>query len=586
MLVYSKKSFRVPPRQLARIIRAHVESQPLPGLQHAREWLVATGQLEQAILDASGDDGHASAATFAAADMFLAAREPQCPPRMRWYAHRLALALRAVEKTCTASEVDVRVPEGFAWYALYPDSYAQTAERWAQRFGPLRPRVSVIGIRSIGTTLAAVVAQTLRRSGVAVTRCITLRTAGAPFSRSAELPADFAPATYNIVVDEGPGLSGSSMASVARALESAGAGRQTIHFFAGHDSFPGPAADESVRRWWSAHRIWTTHPDSTIIHGRYLPDALSAEVQSWTGDPATGPAEPLGPDGWRAMAGLEFLPRAIAPALETPKKLVRLSSGRAIVLKFAGFDLCSTSPREDETSRDCPASIPPSRASHGWAAMPWVEGARLSARDGTPQFISTHLGPWIARSALGEMTAMEVRDALARILSALESWAESRGRTHSIAPLMFIADRESARSRTGPQRCYGDGRLAPHEWIRTPDGAIRKTDHWPHHRDHTWVGRQPIGWDLAGAEIEWELDGRRAQSLRHCVRHLTGYTCSATALALFKAGYCAFRAAAAHHSATMTSDPRLSGHLSRACEWYECRLRSALAELAAELALA
>lgn len=516
-------------------------------------------------------------------DLFLATRQAG-PSSIRWYAERLAHTLEAIEQNSTNSELEVRVPEGFAWYALYPDSYAQTSERWARQYGPLRPSVAVIGLRTIGTSLAAVVAQMLRRCGIMVTSCISLRTTGAPFSRKAELPAEFVPATYNIIVDEGPGLSGSSMVAVGRALEEAGASRERIHFFCGHAKGPGPPADGEVCRWWSSSRIWTTHPDSTIIHGRPLPDTLAVEVAAWAGEPAAGPVEPLGPEGWMARAGLGALPRAIAPVLETPKKLIRLTSGRAVVLKFAGFDLSSTGLWNGELPRDCPVSLSPLGVIQGWAVMPWVEGVRLSAQDGTVDFISRHLGPWIAQSALGEMPPGELREALNRIRSAIAAWAMSRGRNPAAVEFDSIVEREVVRSRAVPQRCYGDGRLAPHEWIRTAGGDIRKADWWPHQRDHTWVGRQPIGWDLAGAEIEWELDEQHAAALRQRVLHLTGYACSEPALAFFKAGYCAFRAAAAYISAVTTRDPRLRAHLFDACEWYEGRLEGALVQLQRELA--
>lgn len=75
--------------------------------------------------------------------------------------------------------VTVRIPEGFAWYALYPDTYAQTAKRWA-RHHPGR-HTTVFGLRSIGTSLGTVVAEQLRRCGVPVTRRFTLRPDGHPF---------------------------------------------------------------------------------------------------------------------------------------------------------------------------------------------------------------------------------------------------------------------------------------------------------------------------------------------------------------------------------------------------------------------
>ncbi|MDP8917228.1 MAG: hypothetical protein M3M95_08520, partial [Pseudomonadota bacterium] len=53
------------------------------------------------------------------------------------------------------TEIEVRIPEGFAFYALHPDLYAAAARRLPP--GDWR----VIGLRSIGTSLAAVAAAAL-----------------------------------------------------------------------------------------------------------------------------------------------------------------------------------------------------------------------------------------------------------------------------------------------------------------------------------------------------------------------------------------------------------------------------------------
>jgi hypothetical protein len=70
-------------------------------------------------------------------------------------------------------EVTARVPEGHAFYALYLEAHALAARRLALE-GPPR----VIGIRSIGTGLAAVAAAALGAPPP-----ITLRPAGHPFAR-------------------------------------------------------------------------------------------------------------------------------------------------------------------------------------------------------------------------------------------------------------------------------------------------------------------------------------------------------------------------------------------------------------------
>jgi hypothetical protein len=128
------------------------------------------------------------------------------------------------------------VPEGYAFYALHPALYAAAAAR----LPPADWRV--IGIRSIGTGLAAVAASALRAPPP-----VTVRPGGHPFSRelrlAPELKAEWAAHDGSFaVVDEGPGLSGSSFGAVADALERLGVPRERIAFLPGHGGDLGPSS--------------------------------------------------------------------------------------------------------------------------------------------------------------------------------------------------------------------------------------------------------------------------------------------------------------------------------------------------------
>jgi hypothetical protein len=50
-----------------------------------------------------------------------------------------------------------------------------------------------------------------------------------------------------------------------------------------------------------------------------------------------------------------------------------------------------------------------------------------------------------------------------------------------------------------------DGRMLPHEWLRTDNGWL-KTDALDHHDDHFFPGCQDIAWDVAGAAVEFGFD--------------------------------------------------------------------------------
>lgn len=80
-----------------------------------------------------------------------------------------------------------RTPEGFAFYGLDPEDYRTAAERF---IGATRPaRAVVIGIRTIGTVLGAVVTTTLRTAGLSVAS-YSVRPRGDPFERELRLAPD------------------------------------------------------------------------------------------------------------------------------------------------------------------------------------------------------------------------------------------------------------------------------------------------------------------------------------------------------------------------------------------------------------
>src|SRR4051794_21094103 len=72
-----------------------------------------------------------------------------------------------LESLHVADSLVVREPEGFAFYAVYPELYAMAARRLEPS-----PRRLVIGVRSIGTTLGAVVAREVRAAGFVTLRPI------------------------------------------------------------------------------------------------------------------------------------------------------------------------------------------------------------------------------------------------------------------------------------------------------------------------------------------------------------------------------------------------------------------------------
>ena len=570
MLIYAKRSFDVSPRLMARAIAREVASALALDQERVRRVLIACGQLEQGVADACDAAGELAPAADAAARLFVSCCRGEAAPDYGALSRALAAAA-----DLSTTPVSVRVPEGFAWYALYPESYVEAATVWA-RSRKTEASVAVLGLRSIGTTLARVVAAALRAEGVRVATCLTVRTSGHPYRRRAALPHGFRPADFHIVVDEGPGASGSSMAAVAETLAEAGADPARVLFLPGHTNGPGHAASEAVRRWWRPERVIPRAAEPRV-GGEPLNVALSRLAASFGNSAPVGPPLPFGTEAWLADTRLSRWPRALAPSLETPKRFQRLANGAGVLLRFSGLAVTGVDEARGLLVR---ATDSHRWQAHGWTAEPWIEGRRLTAADGDDNVIVHHLAPHIAASACETASARDIREGRMRIAAALEAWWEAGGskRGVTIGPAL---DHARSHFPGGIQLQAGDGRLAPHKWVRTPLGATHKTDRVGHDRDHTWVGRQALAWDLAGAEIEWELPPHRAALLHAEVRRLTGYAVEPRDRLFYRAGYACFRAAAARTSAAACSGD-MRAHLDAAAGWYEEQLVAALAGLASE----
>ncbi|MDG2570736.1 hypothetical protein P7L87_24600, partial [Vibrio parahaemolyticus] len=138
--------------------------------------------------------------------------------------------------------IHTKQAEGYAFYALYPENYLEAA-----RASGLGADTQVIGIRSIGTGLSALVA-----AAIGAPPPFTLRPTGHPFRREVKADPGLArklanQATSFAIVDEGPGLSGSSFGAAADWLDEAGVQRQRIHFFPSHEGTLGPQASTRHR---------------------------------------------------------------------------------------------------------------------------------------------------------------------------------------------------------------------------------------------------------------------------------------------------------------------------------------------------
>src|SRR5262245_6828355 len=244
---------------------------------------------------------------------------------------KLEGTFRTLVQLVLPDSVAVSAPEGYAYYGLYPETYLMAAAKY---FAEMRPRKAVcIGVRSIGTSLSAVVGATLRELGVKVCS-YTVRPRGHPFERKLRLAAELEE-TWRLlggadflIVDEGPGLSGSSLACVAQKLSELGVPDDRIILFPSWTPDGSQFLSAAARDRWRKHRKYTASFQKTWIDsGRFTASLPDGELHDLSGGQ------------WRALfyrSEREY--PAVQPQHERQKYLWRpAASAQAFWLKFAGL---------------------------------------------------------------------------------------------------------------------------------------------------------------------------------------------------------------------------------------------------------
>ncbi|HKV10190.1 MAG TPA: hypothetical protein VJ725_18760 [Thermoanaerobaculia bacterium] len=527
MLVYGDAKRVENPREKAARIREGLERLAAPGLgieRHAivAELLVEAGELEQGLLDeqlAACSEEKPSAVGEAASRLTRAVAEVLLPSFRTFGAlppgSSVRCAMVGIEHALDAlldlplpETISVSVPEGYAFYGLYPETCFCAAEALRDENGPLE----VIGIRSIGTGLAAAVAAVVGERA----RVASVRPGGHPFQRKLaigqplgrELLGDGTVRPRYAVVDEGPGLSGSSFGSVADWLEDRGVAPESISFFPSHLGNLGPYASERHRRRWEKARRHVAAFE-TVFSGPEARWPLALWAEDLTG-PAEEPPEDLSAGRWRAK---HFEDRTRWPAADVHgerRKYLVTSGGRRWLLKFAGLGRYGREKLALAKPLEAAGLIPPvSGLRHGFLVGPWLEDARplplaevdrLALLDTLARYLAFRAerfpAPAGARGAspvkLFEMAAFNTQRALG------PGWGEE---------VRVWKDR-IARLASLERPILSDNRMQAWEWLVTPDGRILKADALDHHRGNDLVGPQDLVWDLAGAAIELDLDER------------------------------------------------------------------------------
>jgi hypothetical protein len=526
-----------------------------------RRLLIQAGQLEQALADLIGSAGNG----LMVHAMTLSDRVAMACIEL-WKGGDCRQTFAGILQTLSEIQLSgdptltIRIPEGFEFYALFPEQYYLTAQGWIREHANYQGEVLVVGIRSIGTTLSAVVWATLVGEGWKATR-MTVRPTGDPFARTTEIPEHGTRPDLAIIVDEGPGLSGSSMAAVADALHNRGLPRNVISFFPGNDNLPGRHASEHVQQWWAGTRRYFTGLESVRWNDKPLVAVLAEEAHKLLNG-AVIRTDDLSAGLWRAEVFADESEWPAAPKqFEKAKYRQMTRDGTGLLWKFIGFGCMDVEPpiMEQIAARALLGwTRAPVAQCRGFLAVPWINGRPLTRSDCDDHLLG-QLAAYIVDAAGTPLTHDESETALQRAFQILNvnmkhGWdpgnAEALPRPSDIAGVP----------------CYGDGRMAPYEWLLTAEERVIKAGAFPHTRDHTFVGRQPLLWDVAGVIVEWDLS---FPQLEHFLNALTSRGCEVNRelLNFYLPCYAAFRLGLMTLAAESDADAE-GPRLRRAAEYY------------------
>ena len=479
-----------------------------PNSQSVLDSLIEAGELEAALCDSAAPGAVAAAKlTDALADAVFTGNKNSNLPEL-------------VTRIEAPDRISVSAPEGFTYYALHPLDFSKIGDRV-----PAEPRpCAIIGIRSIGTTLSAMTAAGLRaRNGASnrernrpVSR-ITVRPTGHPYARTMQFESEQAQwiqeqksrAAQFLIVDEGPGRSGSTFLSVAEALLNAGVLREAISILGSRQFDPLSLCAEDAAARWRTFRFLATEPSAnTRFEGcHYLGGGewrkwFSGNDESW-------------PESWTQMERLKFL-----------------SADRQTFFKFEGMGPMGAEVRERAFAL-AEAGVSPSvaDAGDGFLAYENLQTGHLRRTD-INVFMLEHIAKYCAFR-----------------VAQVPSEPSDSGELHRM--LKFNVQQEfgsqlpvDGEALVSEHPVLVDGRMQPHEWIATTDGRFLKCDAISHGDNHFFPGPCDIAWDVAGTAIEWQLNPDATSFLMDRLRQLSGIDVSrrlrifTLAYAVFRLGFC------------------------------------------------
>jgi hypothetical protein len=461
--------------------------------------------------------------------------------------------------------ITFKCAEGFAFYAVYPEAYMIAAAG-----SGLIQTAKVIGIRSIGAPLSAMVA-----AAIGAPAPISVRPVGPTFERRLSISEELKRGLLSqamaqfAIVDEGPGISGSSFGAVADYLEDLGVPDKLIFFFPSHLRALGPIASQRHRKRWS--RGWNLHHvcfEDLIVHA----SRPEHRLVTWAAEVVGTPAAPLVDVSGGKWRQYRYRHEAQWPPVnqqEERRKFLLKASGKTWLLKFIGLG----PEGERKTARArvlAAAGFTPQVAGscHGFIIERWFEDARTADSEAmNPKDMVEQVGRYLGFRAKSFPAGPDQGAPLAKLLEMARYNAGKVLGSEAERSFNYWQDDAAELTRL-VQRVETDGRLQPWKWLILPDRRLLKCDAVDHHAGHDMIGCQDVAWDVAGAKVELRLTPELSTRLQRLVERETGKKLHWKLLEFVEACYLGFQLGSHAMAMRSSRDPGEITRIKRALEHY------------------